>query len=125
MGGVTPSRYQVGYRRQSNTTNTLEPNGTLIAGWGVISAAASQVTETITFGVTFAQRPIVVAVWGGDHETSTTYGDGGNNVKGLATCKAEAITTTTFDIRIRTTDGTSWGADDGVFYQWFAIGELA
>lgn len=125
MRGITASRYQVGYRRQNDTTNAFEPNGIMIAGWGKMQGAAAQLTETVSFGVTFIQRPIVVAVWGGDHDTTGNYGDGGNNIKGLATCKAEVITTTGFDIRIRTTDGTSWGADDFVFYQWFAIGELA
>lgn len=113
--------------RQDDTTNTYQIGNTVIlTGWGVMQGASNQLTETITFGKTFAQRPIVVAVWGGDSvSNATSYGSGGNNSKGLATCKAEVITTTGFDIRIRTVDGTSWGATDAVFYQWFAIGELA
>lgn len=112
--------------RQDDTTNTYKTgNSVTLTGWGVMQGAAAQLTETITFGVTFAQRPIVVATWGGDSTSNTlTYGSGGNNAKGLATCKAETITTTGFDIRIRTTDGTSWGATDAVFYQWIAIGEI-
>lgn len=111
--------------RQDDTTNTYQSgNSVILTGWGHMEPNASQGTETITFGVTFARRPIVVATWGGDATGDATYGAGGNNVKGLATCKAEAITTTGFDIRIRTTDGTAWGATDSVFYQWIAIGEL-
>lgn len=110
--------------RQDDTTSSTKPNTITLTGWGVIQANAAQVTETISFGVTFAQRPIVIAVWGGDHDSSATYGSGGNTVKGLATCKAEAITTTGFDVRIRTTDSTLWAATDYVFYQWIAVGEI-
>jgi hypothetical protein len=112
--------------RQDNVTNTYQNGNTVIlTGNGFASAAAAQVTETVPFGVTFLQRPIVIATWGGDSSGASTYGSGGNNVKGLATCKAETITTTGFDIRIRTTDGTAWAGTDVVFYQWIAIGEIA
>ncbi len=108
-----------------NSSSVATSGAGVQAGWGYMQGAASQLVTTVTFPQAFSSLPIVTATWGGDNAASGAYGAGGNNVKGLATCKAEAITATTFDVRIRTTDGTSWGAGDFVFYQWVAVGTLA
>lgn len=113
--------------RQDNTTNSYQSGNTVIlTGYGVITAGAvAVVTEAITFGVTFAQAPIVVATFGGDDTAgSSTYGQGGAERKNAA-INAHTVTTTGFTARIYSIDGTSWTSGDTVFYQWIAIGELA
>lgn len=112
--------------RQDDTTNTYKAgNAVTLTGWGVMTiGAAANASETVTFGITFAQRPIVVLSFGGDAASATTYGSGGNTVKGPVASKAHTITTTNFVAQIHSSDGTSWSAGNTVFYQWIAIGEL-
>jgi hypothetical protein len=112
--------------RQDDTTNTYQKGNTvMLTGWGVITATATYFfTETASFGVTFAQAPIVIATFGGDHASSSTYGSGGATVK-IAMAQAHTITTSGFSVTITSRDGTNWAAGNKLFYQWIAIGELA
>lgn len=118
---------KLGVLRQDDTTNTYQKgNSVMLTGWGVMApGAANSVAETVTFGVTFAAKPIVIITCGGDAASSTTYGDGGNNVKSVNVATAYSITTTNFIARVGTRDSTNWAAPNTVFYQWMAIGELA
>lgn len=118
---------KLGVLRQDDTTNTYQSgNSVILTGWGVMTPGVSSAgQETVTFGVTFAQRPIVIVTNGGDHASATTYGSGGVNIKGSATGMAHTITTTNFIARCQSNDATNYGASDKVFYQWMAIGELA
>lgn len=110
--------------RQDDTTNTYQlGNSVIITGWGVITpGVTSVVTETVNFGVTFLQNPIVVAICGGDAAAATTYGSGGNNIQGSIATKAYSITTTSFIIHMAAAG--NYAAGNTVFYQWMAIGEL-
>ena len=112
--------------RQDDTTNAYQSGNTVtLTGWGVITAtAAAGFSEAVTFGVTFANKPIVMATSGGDAASSSTYGDGGANVKLFVTA-AYSITTTGFTVNCTSRDGTSWSSGNKIFYQWMAIGELA
>lgn len=112
--------------RQDNTSDSYKHNAVVLSGWGVFAAgAASNKSEAVTFGITFAQRPIVTISVGGDDDAGgTSYGDGGNEDKGPIAIKAHTITTTGFTAHVHTADGTSWAAGTTVFYQWIAIGEL-
>lgn len=112
--------------RQDDTTNTNVSNRLkILTGWGVkVPGAAQAGAEVVTFGVTFAQRPIVVAGGGGDNASGTlTYGAGTAAVRPFSV-EAHTITTTGFTLSFWTVDGTSWDANDSVFYQWIAIGEV-
>lgn len=112
--------------RQDDTTNSYQTGNTVtLTGWGVgVPGAIASLTETVTFGVTFTQRPIVIAVFGGDNISGTlTYG-AGTGARKSAFAEALAITTTSFSIIIKTNDATSWTAGDSVFYQWMATGEI-
>jgi hypothetical protein len=112
--------------RQDDTTNTYQRGNTVIlTGWGYLTPGVSPfMNETVTFGITFTQRPIVTASYGGDTAGATsTYGSGGANVKN-ATCGAISITTTGFTLRGQTTDASSWAAGNTAYYQWMAIGEI-
>lgn len=112
--------------RQDNTTNSYKHNSVILTGWGLVAynTGAANVTDTITFGITFADRPIVVGVFGGDHASATTYGSGGNLVEGLLNFKIHTITTTTAVAQVHKTSGGNFVAGNG-FYQWMAVGELA
>lgn len=112
--------------RQDDTTNTYQKgNSVMLTGWGVFAPGAGSIgNEAVTFGVTFAQRPIVVITFGGDHASATSYGSGTAAIK-IAIAQASAITTTGFVAHVRSVDGTNWAAGNTVFYQWMAIGELA
>lgn len=111
--------------RQDDTTNTAQTKSVILTGWGVITVgAANSATEAITFGETFLQRPIVVASFGGDAASATTYGSGGSTVKANVAMTTHTVTTTGFTVRIITTDSSNWGAGNTVFYQWMAIGEV-
>jgi hypothetical protein len=110
--------------RQDDTTNTDKTNPRTLTGWGyIIPGVTNSAAETVTFGVTFAQRPIVLIAPGGDHATATTYGSGNANIKNFLT-QANLITTTNFSAEVVSKDGTNWAAGNTVFYQWVAIGEV-
>lgn len=110
--------------RQSDTTNAYKNKSVILTGWGVITPGVTgAASEAVTFGITFDQLPIVVACSGGDNAASTTYGQGGFNIKKI-TCEAASILTTGFTPVLLTVDSTNWAAGNTVFYQWIAIGEV-
>lgn len=112
--------------QQLNTTDGYKHNSVILTGWGIYAqSAVANKSETVTFGITFASRPIVLVSYGGDSAAAnTSYGSGANTVKGPVCIKAHTIATGSFIAQIHTSDGTSWGATDNAFYQWIAIGEL-
>ena len=112
--------------RQDNTTNAYKNNSIMLTGWGLVAyPAASNVTDTVTYGITFDAIPIPVGVFGGDHSSSSTYGAGGNLVEGLLHFKIHTPTTTTFVAQIHKYNGGGNFAAGNAFYQWQSIGELA
>jgi hypothetical protein len=119
---------KVSVLRQDDTTNTYKHNSVILSGWGVIAitTVANNFSETVTFGITFTQRPIVVLGCGGDSITASgsTYGTGTNAVVGQWSAKAHTLTTTNFIAHLHTSLGANPGVNGFVFYQWVAIGEL-
>lgn len=110
--------------RQDDTTNTYKQTSITLSGWGVMTVGASNLaSETVTFGRTFAQRPIVVVCGGGDAATATTYGSG-SLINQRTVALARDITTTNFIVSVFSVSGSNWSAGNTVFYQWFAIGDL-
>lgn len=112
--------------RQDDTTNAYQSgNSVVLTGWGVLTpGAANGASETVTFGVTFTQRPIVLISAGGDAAALTSYGAGGVIVKDMVDAQAHTITSADFVALVRSRDATNWGAGNTVFYQWMAIGEI-
>lgn len=110
-------------KRQDNTSNSDKTNPRILTGWGVETATATSVlSDTVTFGLTFAQRPIVVICPGGDDTAGgTTYGDGGAERNNFYV-EAHTITTTGFTARM--VSALNWTSGDTVFYHWIAIGEV-
>lgn len=91
-------------------------------GWVRITYSASpNLTGAVTFKQAFNDRPVVVAICGGDHATLQTYGSGGNNVSGRIITKAHSVTTTGFTAHIHEGAGSNFGSGYA-FVQWLAIG---
>lgn len=110
-------------KRQDDTSNSDKTNPRILTGWGVIVPGATTVgNETVTFGLTFAQRPIVVISSGGDNAAGTlTLGAGTAAVNNFY---AEAHTVTTTGFSARVISASAWDANDSAFYHWIAIGEV-
>lgn len=115
---------KVAVLRQDNTTNTYTNSSVILTGWGygTGNATASWVQETVTFGITFTQVPIVVGSSAGyrdatdptllsdlAHWDELVYNGGG-------------ITTTTFVASIAKRGGTNVENGRRVGYTWIAIG---
>lgn len=110
--------------RQNDTTNGSVTTPRIETGWGVFAqGAASNKSETVTFGTAFTTAPIVTISSGGDQTGGTiAYGNGGNVEKGPFAIKAYGMSTTGFTAHAHTSDGTSWSATANIYYQWIAIG---
>jgi hypothetical protein len=114
--------------RQDDTSNTYQSGNTvMLTGWGVmaITTATPNFAETVTFGVTFTQAPIVTITCGGDALTASgsAYGTGGFNIASWA-MQASALTASSFSAKASTSTGANPGANGFVWYQWTAIGEI-
>lgn len=110
--------------RQDDTTNSYKNKTVILHGNGVMAyPAAAAVSENITFGITFDQRPDVIAGLAGDAATNLGYGLGGNTVEGRLCIKNFTQSTTGFTVMIHTAGGTNFAAGFG-YYTWIAIGEL-
>lgn len=109
--------------RQDNTSNSTETAAKQQSGEGFIvnDTGANTISETVTFPSAFSFIPIVVATFGGDHGSSTTYGAGGNNVSGRVHIKAHTISTTGFTVQLHNGEGVNFSSGNS-FYQWIAIG---
>lgn len=109
--------------RNNDGSNVVEANSFVETGYvhNVIGANA-HASSAITFGHTYATAPIVIATYGGDATSATTYGSGSNIVKGPVACKATDVTTTGCNIWWHSSDGTSWSAGNVVFAQFIVIG---
>lgn len=120
--GAKISTYKI--VRQDNTSNSTESTARILTGWGVITnnTGASSISETVTFDSAFTNKPIVLIICGGDHATTTNYGDGGNNIEARIIAKAHTITTSGFTAQLVTeSSGNNFGSGSS-FYQWIAIG---
>ncbi len=111
---------------QSDTTNS-ERWIYEQSGWGVITISTGNrnFSETVTFGLTYASRPVVTGVNGGDCLTATgaSYGNGANVISADWMCKMHTITTTAFVSQ--QVAPSNVGANGFVFYQWAVRGPVS
>ena len=110
--------------RQDDTTNTYTANSVILTGWGFIAGTgATFVSEAVTFGITFSERPIVVCCASGFKSGSdpTHNGDSGTSILTGGSSGYQTSTTgstfgynqvATFDSAVR------------IMYSWIAIGAL-
>jgi len=71
--------------RHDDTTNTYASEQVILTGWGKITGDnSSEISETVTFGITFATAPIVIAGSAGldDSGGATSIGDFTNDSAG-------------------------------------------
>lgn len=112
--------------RQNNTANSYEANTVILVGWGQIGGdGTSNISETVTFGVTFSADPIIMGsnlgvVVGGSASDADDFTSAVSDVIMVTT---NDITTTTFTIDLRRDSG-SFTSGNSFGYSWIAIGQL-
>lgn len=113
--------------RQDDTTNTYSNNQVILTGWGYITATAVQgISETVTFGVTFADIPIVVVSGGLLKSTATAPTSLSDFNTGNRTYSTtfRSPTSTDFELNIYNFAG-NFTAGQFIGYTWTAIGTLS
>jgi len=117
--------------RQDDTSDSYDENTVILTGWGYKQGDNSyNMTERISFGITFSSAPVVVANVNGVKISSipadiTELGSGALGTNLLT----ESISTSGFTVRLMR---ASWdGTDPGTLgsnaywgYTWFAVGKL-
>lgn len=118
--------------RQDNTTNNYKNNSVVLTGWGFIlgNDSSGRLSETVTFGITFSEEPIVVSSLNGTRVVAdgtptspawfTTPGNVSNNV---FSSNAYATTTSSFILEMARQTGV-YGSATNYGYNWIAIGQL-
>lgn len=128
----TSKLVRIAVLRQDNTTNTYTNNSIILTGWGwKLGDGTSNMSEAITFGITFDAAPIVVPGALGFINSDPDSIDDFNSSAAFVSTNAYSIATTGFtvgisrapqgsDAAVRVLDNTNrWG------YSWIAIGTLA
>lgn len=111
--------------RQNDTSNEYINSQIMQTGWGYIANSANSfITETVTFGKSFATLPIVIISCGGDSSSGTTLGSGGNNVTTRINTKVANVSTTQFSVFFHKGDGTNFVTPGNTFYHWIAVGTV-
>ena len=122
-GAVTGSKI-TNYKivRQNDTTNSTETTSRILTGWGVVTNAINNTqSESVTFNSAFSSAPIVIVTCAGDKATNDGYGSGGVNLANGIIPRANAITTTGFNVTLNKADGTNF-ASGYTWYTWIAVG---
>lgn len=113
--------------RQDDTTNSYATNQVVLTGWGFkTGVSADNMTETVTFGVTFSSAPIVVCQSAGTRAGSNPSAIGeltGGNRKVLI--QPTSITTTGFTVFFLDVASATLDTNARYGYTWYAIGTLA
>lgn len=113
--------------RQDNTTNTYTKDSVLLTGWGYLDVSSvNTANETITFGITFAEKPIVIlnasSVSNSAPSDVGTASLGPDNEAKTWAAAPRNITTTTFVVGIAA--NSAFAASKFFSYTWLAIGRL-
>jgi hypothetical protein len=109
--------------RQDNTTDTYTANSVILTGWGFVAGSGTaNATETVTFGITFGERPVVVGSTAGYKVSSdpSHIGDTGGNAVGTTTLGATATT----GLTMYYSQGNPFDSTVRVLYSWIAVGAL-
>lgn len=113
--------------RQDITTNSYVGNSVILTGWGYINVSSVQKGESsITFGITFADRPVVIAnALSLTDSTPTHIGNfvsGPDNENKVWTGNPRNISTTGYTLGFRAE--SAFVASRYMGYSWIAIGQL-
>jgi len=116
--------------RQDRTTDVYSNNQVILTGYGYMAGTGGTfLSDSVTFGITFATAPIVVVTNAGYQAVAgTTYA--GTTDDGATSSKVYNVSTTGFDMRTwrvavggYDTTGT-FASGTNFFYTWIAIGTL-
>lgn len=113
--------------RQDNTTNVYKSNQVVLTGWGwIVANDTEEVSESVNFGLTFSEKPVVVASAMG-YRDDRDPGDIGDvqYAWGKLNAVAGNIGNAGFIVTINRNDGQSLGGSNRrLMYSWIAIGTL-
>ena len=125
--GVTGSKVDFGtfIARQYDTTNSNPNNVKIQYGWGRIAgAAATNISESVTFPTPYTSLPVVLVTAGG----GVTTGGGSGAYPGTSTSYMDNMqaganneSTTGFQVTI-TRQGANFTVGHTLFYTWVAFG---
>lgn len=110
--------------RQNNTTDTYKKNTIILTGWGYqVGDNTSNIFDTLTFGITFSEVPIIL-VTGGGSNTSVPADPGDVNSSG----RLQNVTTTDDEttgciVYIETINNSTLVSSRYFVYKWIAIGQ--
>jgi hypothetical protein len=108
--------------RQDNTTDNYLDNQVILTGWGVKQGdSADQMEESVSFGVTFAEPPIVLVNFAG-RSTSSDFTTPKSS--DWVSQYAYKISTSGFTWRSHKLNGVGHDTGYYFFYTWVAIGTL-
>jgi len=121
---------KVAVLRQNKTTNVYRNEAVILAGWHSVATDTQVYTQpwSITFGVTFAQVPIFVAMALAQEYSAEGSGydysaNGVNNLNELVNAGVHSVSTT--QAAGRCTKASSWTGSRYARFTWIAIGVLA
>lgn len=108
---------------QEDTSDSYVQNNVILTGEGLILGDGSNpsIVETITFGVTFSARPVMVGNHSGYHASDSEFR---NRTSSNSFAQADNVSTTNGRIVVRTNDGSATVNNARYFYTWIAIGQL-
>lgn len=108
---------------QNNTTNAYKNNSVILTGWGFINANGASnpyISETVTFGITFSETPIVLCS-GGPRTGAGSAALSGSWAEYFV-CTPSNIGTTNFSANVFRTPGTTNLSNFDYVYTWIAVG---
>jgi len=111
--------------RQDDTSNSYKENVVILTGWGQITGADSDlVNETVTFGITFSEVPIVLMTFVAGATTASSPDSLDDfTARGQVTTSADTITTSNFRATLRH-QTANFNSTYSYAYTWMAIGQL-
>jgi hypothetical protein len=113
--------------RQDDTTDSYSNNQVVLTGWGFKQGAAgtNHMSETINFGVTFSDYPIVVVSLAGRNKSGdpSDLSDVDDECHDYQ-ATAYDIQNGQFTITIYHTDTVNFNTNHRFLYTWIAIGTL-
>jgi hypothetical protein len=113
--------------RQDNTTNAYNADTVILDGWGwKQGVAAVDMSEAVTFGITFSEVPIVLAGSAGLRNGSDPSAIGNLDANNVSTLiHGKSITTGGFAVEFADVDAnTNLSTAYRYGYAWFAMGVL-
>lgn len=129
LGGVRLSN------RQNNVTNTTVSSQRICMGWGywVGDATNSSFNDTVTFPITYSDKPIVlISLLGGAATATPTdqgdFSDWNSQIAAsnflIVSAQSTGVTSFVANLRFTTGSAAAFTSSESIGYSWIAIGTL-